>query len=154
MAIERYKVEQVIKALEQTHGAVSLAAERLGCSQQTVRNYRDRHPSVAKVIDDQRDRMVDIAELKLLEAVQVRGEAWAIALVLKTLGKNRGYVEKTQQEISIPDGIAVTAKQDFNVDRYIEQRRSLPGGTSGPRLLGANGSDESVDTPHPNGKTG
>jgi hypothetical protein len=52
------------------------------------------------------------------------------------------------------DGGPVVVKQVFDVDHYIEQRRSLPGGTSGPRLLGANGSDESVDTPHPNGKTG
>ena len=38
---------------------------------------------------------MDISEQKLRAAV-LNGEPWAIALVLKTLGKKRGYVERTE----------------------------------------------------------
>ncbi len=48
------------------------------------------------VFEDARERRVDEAERKLDEAIE-RGEAWAIALVLRTLGRGRGYIEKVEQ---------------------------------------------------------
>ena len=45
--------------------------------------------------------MIDTAELKLWQSIQ-NGEAWGITLCLKTLGKDRGYVER--QELSGQDG--------------------------------------------------
>jgi len=40
--------------------------------------------------------MMDMAELKLLDAV-VMGQPWAILFYLKTQGKDRGYVERSEQ---------------------------------------------------------
>ena len=37
---------------------------------------------------------MDTAELSLYNAI-LRGEAWAVTLALKTLGRDRGYIEKT-----------------------------------------------------------
>ena len=39
--------------------------------------------------------MVDLAEQKLWESIQ-NGEAWGITLCLKTIGKDRGYVERQE----------------------------------------------------------
>jgi hypothetical protein len=50
-------------------------------------------PEVAEAVADAREELIDIAELRLRKAVQ-DGEAWAIALTLKTIGKGRGYVER------------------------------------------------------------
>jgi len=39
--------------------------------------------------------LLDATEEKLVAAID-NGEPWAIALVLKTLGKERGYVERQE----------------------------------------------------------
>lgn len=92
---QHYSAKQVIDALEASRGMVYLAARRLGCSPQTVLNYCKRYPSVEAAKQTQRGELIDTAECKLWESVE-RGEAWGISLVLKTLGKERGYVERTE----------------------------------------------------------
>ena len=98
-----YSTDKIIEALRSTNGLVSLAAKRLGCAPQTIYTRRDKVHAVAQVIDDCRSELVDYGELALRKAV-VNGEPWAVGLVLKTLGKNRGYVER--QEVQ-QDGVTV-----------------------------------------------
>jgi hypothetical protein len=92
-----YTNEKIIAALKETKGLVFLAAKRLGCSPQTIYNRSQRSPDVANVIKNERGEVVDTAELTLYNAI-LAGEPWAIQLTLKTLGKDRGYVERTEQE--------------------------------------------------------
>lgn len=96
----RYTPEQVIDALKATKGMRFLAAQRLGCSHDTITNYINRYASVKAAADGQRGEMVDTAELKLWQSIQ-NGEAWGITLCLKTLGKDRGYVERVEQSGTI-----------------------------------------------------
>ncbi len=49
------------------------------------------------VVEEFRERRVDRAEYKLDDALE-DGQPWAIALVLKTIGKDRGYVERSEQQ--------------------------------------------------------
>jgi hypothetical protein len=97
---QRYTAKQVAAALVETKGMLFVAAQRLGCDPQTIRNYCKRYPTVQAARDAQRGIMVDTAELKLWQSIQ-NGEAWGIAFCLKTLGKDRGYVE--QQKIAFTD---------------------------------------------------
>lgn len=94
---QRYTVAQVTAALVASKGLIYLAAKRLKCEPETVYNYCKRFPSVQATRDALRGQMVDLAEQKLWESIQ-KGEAWGITLCLKTLGKDRGYVER--QELS------------------------------------------------------
>jgi hypothetical protein len=96
----RYTAAQVAEALTETKGMLFIAAQRLGCSHETVRKYCKQYPSVQAARDAQRGIMIDTSELKLWQAIQ-NGEAWAITLALKTLGKDRGYVER--QEVTGQD---------------------------------------------------
>lgn len=98
----RYKIQDFVTALQQTNGLVYQAAEQLGCVPQTVYNAIAKHAEVRTALEAERGKFVDLGEQKLYEAVMDR-EPWAVALVLKTLGKHRGYVERqelklTQQE--------------------------------------------------------
>jgi hypothetical protein len=102
-----YSTEAMIDALRQTNGLVSLAAKRMGCSASTIYSRAHTTKSVQQAITDSREELVDIAELALRAAVTGK-EAWAVALVLKTLGKNRGYVER--QEVTGADGEAFTLR--------------------------------------------
>ena len=92
---KRFKKQEVVDALVKAHGLKTVAAELLGADVHTIDRYCDEHPECQAVVDHWKKRRVDRAEYKLDEAIE-RGEAWAIALVLKTTGKERGYVERQE----------------------------------------------------------
>lgn len=96
-----YSNEQIIAALKATNGLVLLAAERLGADPDTIYTRAKSSQAIAKVIRYQRAQLVDLSELKLRSAI-LNGQPWAVSLVLKTLGKDRGYVER--QELTGKDG--------------------------------------------------
>ncbi|MFL5862557.1 MAG: hypothetical protein ACJ780_17575 [Solirubrobacteraceae bacterium] len=78
-------------------GMVSHAAERLGVTQQAVSYRLGKHPSLRAVVAESREGMKDLAELRLFEKLDA-GEPWAIQFYLKTMGRDRGYVEKREHE--------------------------------------------------------
>jgi len=86
---------EIMGALKATGGKIYLAAEALGITPKTIRNHMKKNPEMAEFVEDSRVKMVDIAEQKFNEAIQ-NGEHWAIAMALKTLGKDRGFVERTE----------------------------------------------------------
>lgn len=88
--------DEVIAALKASKGMVTIAADKLGCTPQTVHNWIKRSPEVQAVVNAERDSVLDAAEIALMGAIG-RKEGWAIAFALKTIGKNRGYVERTEQ---------------------------------------------------------
>jgi hypothetical protein len=93
MAKEKYTASQMVEALDKHKGMVYLAAEALGCSHKTVYNYAKRYVSVQEAIDRNRGKVLDTAELALYSAI-LRGEHWAVTFALRTIGKDRGYVER------------------------------------------------------------
>ena len=96
-----YPTFAIIDALKATMGKVYLAAERLGCDPQTIYNRAKQEPVIELAMRMARGKTVDKAELKLEVALD-NGEAWAIQMVLKTLGKDRGYVERHEVEDTTP----------------------------------------------------
>ena len=105
---ERYTAQDIIDAIEKGYTCVG-AGQLLGCSAETVRNYARKYPTVDAALRAKRRELVDLAEMSLRRAI-VNGEGWAVAMTLKTLGKDDGYVERTQQEVSGPDGGPVTIR--------------------------------------------
>jgi hypothetical protein len=129
MSTERYTTKQVIDALQRAKGMVSLAAKNLKCDPSTIRNYIKRYPSVAEAMKEVREATTDIAELSLYRAIQ-EGQAWAVSLYLRTVGRDRGYGERTDhyhhmvrdaiKQIAEERGLSFEAVED-------ELRRILPG---------------------------
>jgi transposase-like protein len=102
---ERYTAEQVVEALKQHDGIISDSASALGCTQQTIRNYRKRYASVAQAIHDGRESLVDQAEGVICKSLDSENENTALRaamFILKTMGKRRGWVER--QEFSGVEG--------------------------------------------------
>ena len=91
----KYTSEAIIEALKSVNGMVYLAARKLGCEPKTIYNRAKAVQEVQRAIEDSRGELVDIAEQKLRAAVLDR-EPWAVALVVKTLGRSRGYVERQE----------------------------------------------------------
>ena len=116
MAKQRFTPKQVADTLIETRGMVFLAAKKLGCSDETIYNYAKRYKAVGDALRQQRGQFVDMAELKLWNAVN-EGEAWAVQFALRTLGKERGYVER--QEVTGKDGNEMIIKvvyADVDID--------------------------------------
>jgi hypothetical protein len=90
MRDEKFTPQQMIMAIRRHHGMVTQTAQALRCQRQTVLNYCRRYPEVAAALREERERVLDEAELALFDAIQ-RGEPWAIVFYLKTQGKSRGY---------------------------------------------------------------
>src|SRR5262245_22642935 len=107
---QRYTAQQVIDALTATRGLVTLAAKRLGCDTDTIRNYAKRYPSVAKVKAEAREEVLDIAEAQLFLKIQ-QGDPWAIGLYLRTVGRSRGYGESLNLHVEITRVAAKVAQE-------------------------------------------
>lgn len=105
----RYTQQQVIAALRETKGMIYLTAKRLGCTAQTIYNYRDRYPAVRAEMEQQDGEVNDAAEMKLYQAIMA-GESWAVQFRLRTKARNRGYGDA----VELTGGVATS-----NVTIYI-----------------------------------
>ena len=97
----RYKLEQVLDAVAGSHGIVSLACKKLGCSWDCLDSYRRKYPQVAAGLTTAREETLDYAESRLFELIKSKNLI-AILFFLKTQGKHRGWIER--QEISDSTG--------------------------------------------------
>lgn len=96
---KKIKNEDIKEALKKSIGNISNAARILGISRTTIHSRINIVPELKEVYEEYRDQAIDNAESSLQRAV-LNGEGWAVCFTLKTIGKNRGYTEKIEQEIS------------------------------------------------------
>ena len=92
---KRIKDAEIIRAISLVGGNITMAARKLGCDRSTIYQRRKESAGVGRVIDQCREEMIDHAESALKLAIG-RGEAWAVCFCLKTVGRARGYVERTE----------------------------------------------------------
>lgn len=123
MATDRYTAQQVADALTAARGFVSVAAKNLQCSDETVRNYIKRYALCRQAVTDAREAMIDYAEGKLYQNIQ-NNDTVSILFFLKTQAKHRGYSERSQVEVTGPDGGAIrsdtTVTHTFDTDKAKE----------------------------------
>jgi hypothetical protein len=121
----RYTQHQVIAALQACRGMVYLAARHLQCDPGTIMNYCKKYPAVEQAKHDSRGELLDLAEVKLWQAIQ-RDESWAIAFCLKTIGRSRGYGERLDLNVSIQAAAAkVAAEFGLSVQEVLQEARLL-----------------------------
>jgi hypothetical protein len=113
--------EQIIQALDANYGMVYRAARALKVKPPTIYNHAKANPEIEKRMRANRKELCDLAESKLVDALNI-GESWSIAFTLKTLGKDRGYIEK--QEIDNSGETTNIVKIDLSGLSY-EQLRAI-----------------------------
>ena len=96
---QRFTEEQVAQAVMEAGGILTTAARRLGCASCTVYEYLERFPALKGVLGEARESSVDLAESKLMEAINA-GNLTAIIFFLKTQGKSRGYSERSEHDFT------------------------------------------------------
>ena len=93
-------IKKIILAYEKKAGNLSATATALGVSRQTLYDWRKEFPILKSKMEDVEESILDFTESKLLEAIQ-DGNLTAIIFHLKTKGKERGYVERIENNVSV-----------------------------------------------------
>jgi hypothetical protein len=104
-----HKKKAMIDAMEKSLGIVTSACKLADVGRTTYYGWYNDDPEFRKAIDDIENIALDFAESKL-HALIKEGNPTATIFYLKTKGKNRGYVERT--EIATPDD----TKMDINIE--------------------------------------
>lgn len=101
--VARLTVQQIEEALKAKAGNIAAAARDLGVARTTIYRQIEKSPGLQELLTDTREELVDIAESALRREV-LNGNITAIIFTLKTQGKARGYVERSEMAVSTPDG--------------------------------------------------
>ena len=91
--------DNLLKALELTLGIVSDACKKANVHRSTHYRWLKEDPEYKAKVDSIEDLALDFAETALHRQIK-RNNVVATIFLLKTRGKKRGYVEKTEVEHS------------------------------------------------------
>lgn len=89
----------VAEKLREHDGNIAAVGRAFGVTRQAVQSFLRTRPSLQEILQEARETMKDDVESALYKEAR-RGEGWAVCFFLKTQGKDRGYVERTETEIS------------------------------------------------------
>lgn len=109
------------EALEHSLGTQVDMAQRLGVARQSMHTYLEKHLDMRLLLDNQRLSNIDRAENEIFEqldfhsyskdpASAARIRQGASTFILTRLGKNKGWVEKT--EVSLEGNITNLSKEE------------------------------------------
>ncbi len=98
MANENLKAA-MIEAMKQSLGVITTAAKVAGISRQIHYDWLKEDPEYKQAIEDTAEVALDYAESQLHKQIG-NGEVASTIFYLKTKGKKRGYVERTEVEHS------------------------------------------------------
>ena len=90
----------LLEALEQSLGVVTTACKKVGIDRVTYYRYIKDDEEFKDKVDDLQNIALDFAESQLHKQIK-EGSTAATIFFLKTKGKNRGYVEKSEQDITL-----------------------------------------------------
>jgi hypothetical protein len=93
----------LVEAMEKSLGIVTTACKSVGVDRTTFYRYYNEDEAFKAAIDDIDNIALDFAESQLHKQIQ-KGEVSSTIFYLKTKGKGRGYVERTQSEITGANG--------------------------------------------------
>ena len=110
--------EAVLEALRKSMGNVSEACKKGNITRMTFYNWKEKDEEFRQAVEDINESCLDLAESKLMENIR-RGQETSLIFYLKTKGKNRGYVEKKEADVTI-NGFEQLMK-DLPDDPYAEE---------------------------------
>lgn len=110
----------MIEALEKSLGVVTTAAKAVGIDRSTHYGWYNNDPEYRAAVDSISDIALDFAESQLHKQIK-GGEVSSTIFYLKTKGKKRGYVEKTEVEHSGELGITWLEEKTYEADNKTDK---------------------------------
>jgi len=89
----------LLECLDKSLGIVSHACKKANTTRKTFYQYCQEDADFKSEVDDIAEKAIDFAESKLFESIK-NGSDTATIFYLKTKGKKRGYIERTETELS------------------------------------------------------
>ena len=93
------KKKKFLEALREGRGIITYACQKIGISRKTYYDWYQNDIEFKMLADEVNNTTIDVVESKLLSAIN-EGNLTAIIFYLKTKGKKRGYVERTEHEVN------------------------------------------------------
>tara|TARA_R110002049_G_scaffold309180_1_gene518143 strand:- start:29895 stop:30221 length:327 start_codon:yes stop_codon:yes gene_type:complete len=99
MATSDIRKRALVEALEKSLGVVTVACKNVGISRETYYKYLREDDEFRAKVEDVENIALDFVESKL--HTQISGDnITAIIFYLKTKGKKRGYIERTEHSFN------------------------------------------------------
>lgn len=89
----------LIEALKQSLGVVTTACENIGITRQTYYYWLKNDDEFRREVEDLENITLDFAESQLHQQIK-DGSVAATIFYLKTKGKKRGYIEKSELDVT------------------------------------------------------
>lgn len=92
--------KKILELLEDNHGIVTTACKSMGLARATFYKWCNDDTDFKSAVEEITETAIDFVESKLMENID-SNDVGSIIFYLKTKGKKRGYVEKTEQAITV-----------------------------------------------------
>jgi len=106
-AAKEYTLEEVLAGVTNSYGIISRVADNMGCTWGTAKKYVDMYPEAVELFAQETERVLDLAESKVIKAINL-DDVGTAKWLLSTKGKHRGY--NSAVEVTGKDGGAIEVK--------------------------------------------
>ena len=93
-------IEKIIQVYEKKGCNITATCTALGISRKTFYEWKEKKKKLAEGLEAAEEAIIDFAESKLVEHIN-NDDVQALIFFLRTKGKKRGYVEKTETDVNI-----------------------------------------------------
>lgn len=97
---KKIPVETIVDIYNKKGCNVTATCTSLGISRKTFYDWRNTRKGLSDALDEVDESVLDYAESKLVEHIN-NNDLQALIFFLRTKGKKRGYVEKTESDVNI-----------------------------------------------------
>jgi len=96
---EHIKKNALLEALEKSLGVVTSACKKVGVGRTTYYDWYNNDPDFKKKVDELQNVALDFAESQLHKQIS-ENNTTATIFYLKTKGKQRGYTDKSELDLT------------------------------------------------------
>ena len=98
--LKGHTYQRIADVYNKKAGNVSATCSALNISRSVFYKWRNKYPKLDELLKETDEAMIDFAETKLYEKIN-DGDTTSLIFYLKTKGKDRGYVEKVENQITV-----------------------------------------------------
>ena len=97
---ERITKKKIVNAIVDSGGIMNVIAKRCGCCYMTIFRKLRKWPDLKELLELEKEKTLDMAESQLIKKIE-NGDNTMIIFYMKTKGKSRGYIERSEHEIEV-----------------------------------------------------
>ena len=93
-------INKIVEIYEKNGCNITATCSAIGISRKTFYEWKKRKMKLADGLEAADEAILDFAESKLVDHIK-NNDVQALIFFLKTKGKKRGYIEKTETDVNI-----------------------------------------------------